>query len=176
MSPNNTKTLKEEIIDNNIYEILKNYNWNKPLSDELKEEFSLIYSGTSGCSLKFYMNNRIYTYLMKECILGNQDVDYDLPDFIDWQELTSYSMESDNEDETIYDYIIKTYDNNRVFIDLFEYHNNKFWTNVNINEAIEAFAVAIQKDDLGVVEFIKININGNDETRETIIDKWEKDE
>ena len=82
-----------------------------------------------------------------------------------------HQLDSDGEpDINDYEYIIKTYDKYGEYAGLFELNDEKCW--IDENAAREAFEVAIQTEEMGAVELIRIDPNAN-EDRETMIDEWE---
>jgi hypothetical protein len=84
------------------------------------------------------------------------------------------NIEPELKEEKINDYVyeLKTYQLDGEYGGLFELDGKKEWE--NIDEAQEAFDVAISTEEFSMVEFIRIDPNSN-EHRETIIDIWEKD-
>jgi len=78
--------------------------------------------------------------------------------------------EEEYEEPKTYEYILKTYDKDGEYTGLFELDNIKCWTTEE--EAREAFAIAIQIEEMGAVELIRIDPDANQD-RETMIDEWE---
>lgn len=74
------------------------------------------------------------------------------------------------EEPKTYEYIIKTYDKYGEYAGLFELNDEKCWNTED--KASEAFAIAIQTEEMGAVELIRIDPDAN-EDRETMIDEWE---
>ena len=78
--------------------------------------------------------------------------------------------EEDIEEETTFEYVVKTYDKENNYAGLFELDCVKCWTTEA--EAREAFNIAIQTGEMGAVELVEINPDS--EIRENVIGEWEQ--
>jgi hypothetical protein len=83
-----------QYINRCIKRIEKSYKYKLNLPPSIMDEICIMYEMTSGCLFMDWLNHRLYSQIVFECLQLSQENDVDIPDYMNWEKLDD---ESDDE-------------------------------------------------------------------------------